>query len=192
MWMQCMCTPGYPTCVCIRGWRPVCEQDVQVWQWQMTTRAWWGRTWQRWGWSGIWWWGWRTMPTASAWSYTRTRWGRGMCLFNGRHTSSVFYSSITKMLIKMIKLDPVLRTGSNLIRVLLERGVDPILYIRIFYLELLEFLTIQLNAFIWPNTFTHPNLLSYCHAKHGHPSVALGKQQRRKSLCLRGLIISNI
>ena len=30
----------------------------------------------------------------------------GMCLFNGRHTSSVFYSSITKMQIKMIKLDP--------------------------------------------------------------------------------------
>ena len=71
-----------------------------------------------------------------------------MCLFNGRHTSSVFYSSITKMLIKMIKLDPVLRTGSNLIRVLLERRVESILYIRIFYLELLEFLTIQLNAFI--------------------------------------------
>ena len=71
-----------------------------------------------------------------------------MCLFNGRHTSSVFYSSITKMQIKMIKLDPVQSTGSNLIRVLLERGVEPILYIRIFYLELLEFLTIQLNAFI--------------------------------------------
>ena len=58
-----------------------------------------------------------------------------MCLFNGRHTSSVFYSSITKMLIKMIKLDPVLCTGSNLIRVLLERGVESILYIRICYLE---------------------------------------------------------
>ena len=126
----------------------VCEQDVQVWQWQMTTYAWWGRTWWRWGWSGIWWWGWRTMPTASAWSYMHTRWGRGMCLFNGRHTSSVFYSSITKMQIQMIKLDPVRSTGSNLIRVLLERGVEPILYIRIFYLELLEFLTIQLNAFI--------------------------------------------
>ena len=71
-----------------------------------------------------------------------------MCLFNGRHTSGVFYSSITKMQIKMIKLDPMLCTGSNLIRVLLERGVEPILYIKIFYLELLEFLTIQLNAFI--------------------------------------------
>ena len=52
------------------------------------------------------------------------------------------------MQIKMIKLDPMLCTGSNLIRVLLERGVEPILYIKIFYLELLEFLTIQLNAFI--------------------------------------------
>ena len=72
----------------------------------------------------------------------------GMCLFNGRCTSSVFYSSITKMQIKMIKLDPMLRTGSNLSRVLLERGVELILYIRILYLELLEFLTIQLNAFI--------------------------------------------
>ena len=71
-----------------------------------------------------------------------------MCLFNGRHTSGVFYSSITKMQIKMIKLDPMLCTGSNLIRVLLERGVEPILYIKIFYLELLEFLTIQLNAYI--------------------------------------------
>ena len=30
----------------------------------------------------------------------------GTCLFNGRHTSGVFYSSITKMQIKMIKLDP--------------------------------------------------------------------------------------
>ena len=30
----------------------------------------------------------------------------GMCLFNGRCTSSVFYSSITKMQIKMIQLDP--------------------------------------------------------------------------------------
>ena len=30
----------------------------------------------------------------------------GMCLFDGRCTSSVFYSSITKMQIKMIKLDP--------------------------------------------------------------------------------------
>ena len=44
-------------------------------------------------------------------------------MFNGRHTSGVFYSSITKMLIKMITLDPVLCTESNLIRVLLERGV---------------------------------------------------------------------
>ena len=52
------------------------------------------------------------------------------------------------MLIEMIKLDPVQGTGSNLIRVLLEREVEPILYIRIIYLELLEFLTIQLNAFI--------------------------------------------
>ena len=32
----------------------------------------------------------------------------------------VFYSSITRMQIKMIKLDPVQSTGSNLIRVLLE------------------------------------------------------------------------
>ena len=70
----------------------------------------------------------------------------GMCLFNERCTNSVFYSSITKMQIKMIKLDPVLCMGSNLIRVLL--GVEPILYIRIFHLELLEFLTIQPNAFI--------------------------------------------
>ena len=31
--------------------------------------------------------------------------GGGMCLFNGRHTSGVFYSSITKMQIKMIQLD---------------------------------------------------------------------------------------
>ena len=69
-------------------------------------------------------------------------------MFNGKHTSSVFYSGITKMLIKMIKLDPVRSMGSNLIRVLLERGVEPILCIRIFYLELLESLTIQLNAFI--------------------------------------------
>ena len=30
----------------------------------------------------------------------------GVCLFNGRHTSDVFYSSIIKMQIKMIKLDP--------------------------------------------------------------------------------------
>ena len=30
----------------------------------------------------------------------------GTCLFNGRHTSGVFYSSITTMQIKMIKLDP--------------------------------------------------------------------------------------
>ena len=97
--VQCMCVPGYPTCVCTRWWRPVCEQDVQAWWWQTTTHAWWGRTWQRWGWSGIWWWGWRTMPIASAWSYMHTRWGRGICLFNGRHTSSVFYSSITKILI---------------------------------------------------------------------------------------------
>ena len=22
--VECMCMPGYPTCVCIRGWRPVC------------------------------------------------------------------------------------------------------------------------------------------------------------------------
>ena len=29
----------------------------------------------------------------------------GICLFNGRCTSSVFYSSITKMQIKMIQLD---------------------------------------------------------------------------------------
>ena len=48
--------------------------------------------------------------------------GGGMCLFNGRHTSGVFYSSITKMQIEMIKLDPMPCTGSNLIRVLLERG----------------------------------------------------------------------
>ena len=70
-------------------------------------------------------------------------------MFNGRHTSSVFYSSITKMQIKMIKLDPVLCTGSNLIRVLLERGVEPILYIRIFYLELVssvEYLHMALKA----------------------------------------------
>ena len=30
----------------------------------------------------------------------------GTCLFNGRCTSGVFYSSITKMQIKMIRLDP--------------------------------------------------------------------------------------
>ena len=30
----------------------------------------------------------------------------GTCLFNGRRTSGVFYSSITKMQIKIIKLDP--------------------------------------------------------------------------------------
>ena len=45
-----------------------------------------------------------------------------MCLFNGRCTSGIFYSSMTKMQIKMIKLDPMLHMGSNLIRVLLERG----------------------------------------------------------------------
>ena len=73
-----------------------------------------------------------------------------------------FHSSITKMQSKMLKVDPMRSTGSNLIRVLLDRGVELILYIRIFYLELLEFLTIQLN----PNTSTHPNLLSYCRAKH--------------------------
>ena len=31
--------------------------------------------------------------------------GGGMCLFNGRCTSGVFYSSITKMQIKMIQLN---------------------------------------------------------------------------------------
>ena len=39
MWVQCMCVPGYPTCVCIRGWRPVCMQDVQVRQWRTIDRA---------------------------------------------------------------------------------------------------------------------------------------------------------
>ena len=48
--------------------------------------------------------------------------GEGMCLFNGRCTSSVIYSSIIKIQIKMIKLDPMLCMGSNLIRVLLEGG----------------------------------------------------------------------
>ena len=47
--------------------------------------------------------------------------GEGMCLFNGRCTSSVFYSSITKMQIKMIKLD-LCEAWDYLIRVLLERG----------------------------------------------------------------------
>ena len=37
----------------------------------------------------------------------------GMCLFNGRCTSGVFYSSITKMQIKMIQLDPMQSMGSN-------------------------------------------------------------------------------
>ena len=55
-------------------------------------------------------------------------------MFNGRCTSGAFYSSTTKMQFKMIKLDPMLCMGFNLIRVLLERGVEPILYIRIFYL----------------------------------------------------------
>ena len=32
--------------------------------------------------------------------------GGGTCLFNGRCTGGVFYSSITKMQIEMIKLDP--------------------------------------------------------------------------------------
>ena len=45
-----------------------------------------------------------------------------VCLFNGRRTSSVVYSSIIKIQIKMIKLDPMLCMGSNLIRVLLEGG----------------------------------------------------------------------
>ena len=62
-------------------------------------------------------------------------------------TSGVFYSSITKMQIKMIQLDPMQSMGSNCIKVLLE-GMEPILYIRIFYSELLEFLRIQLNVFI--------------------------------------------
>ena len=39
--------------------------------------------------------------------------GGGTCLFNGRCTSSVFYSSITKMQIKMIQLDPKQSMGSN-------------------------------------------------------------------------------
>ena len=39
--------------------------------------------------------------------------GGGTCLFNGRCTSRVFYSSITKMQIKMIQLDPMLCMGSN-------------------------------------------------------------------------------
>ena len=39
--------------------------------------------------------------------------GGGMCLFNGRCTSGVFYSSITKMQIKMIHLDPMQSIGSN-------------------------------------------------------------------------------
>ena len=67
MWVQCMCTPGYPTCVCIRGWRPMCMWDVQVRWRQMTTCTWQGR-----------WWGQRIMPTVSAQSYTR--WGGGFLL----------------------------------------------------------------------------------------------------------------